>query len=139
MMHAPANASGEEHPNVDQEIKATWASVLDGRYNDAIARATKLLNQVDPIQDGEAYWRASSMWAWCLFDLGARERGLRSAVGRLSAVVVEARDGQAYLHRRLGRETGISLVSPNDECLSPRSSCRPVNRSPAHDSARRGL
>lgn len=75
MMHAPANASGEEHPNVDQEIKATWASVLDGRYNDAIARATKLLNQVDPIQDGEAYWRASSMWAWCLFDLGARERG----------------------------------------------------------------
>ena len=53
-------ASGSQHPNVDEEIRATWASVFDGHLNDAISRAAKLLSEIDPAQDEEAYWRASS-------------------------------------------------------------------------------
>jgi hypothetical protein len=53
-------ASGSQHPNVDEKISATWASVFDGHLNDAISRAAKLLTEIDPAQDEEAYWRASS-------------------------------------------------------------------------------
>jgi hypothetical protein len=53
-------ASGEQPRNVDEEIKATWTSVFDGHLNDAIARAAKLLSEIDPAQDDETYWRASS-------------------------------------------------------------------------------
>src|SRR6516162_11265632 len=60
LLHAGRSASGEQPWNIDEEIKATWASVFDGHLNDAIERAAKLLNQIDPAQDGDAYWRASS-------------------------------------------------------------------------------
>jgi hypothetical protein len=53
-------ALGEEPPNADEEIKAAWASVFEGHINDGITRAAKLLSQIDPAQDEEAYWRASS-------------------------------------------------------------------------------
>src|SRR6476659_9487294 len=53
-------ALGEEPPNADEEIKAAWALVLEGHINDGITRAAKLLSQIDPAQDEEAYWRASS-------------------------------------------------------------------------------
>ena len=45
-------ASGSQHPNVDEEIRATWASVFDGHLQDAITRAEKLLTEIDPAQDG---------------------------------------------------------------------------------------
>jgi CHAT domain-containing protein len=60
IIEAIGAASGSQHPNVDEEIRATWASVFDGHLNDAISRATKLLSEIDPAQDEEAYWRASS-------------------------------------------------------------------------------
>jgi hypothetical protein len=44
LLHAGHTASGEQARSVDEEIKATWTSVLDGHLNDAIARATKLLS-----------------------------------------------------------------------------------------------
>lgn len=53
-------ALGEEPPKADEEIKAAWASVFDGHINDGLTRAAKLLSQIDPAQDEEAYWRASS-------------------------------------------------------------------------------
>jgi hypothetical protein len=56
----PWSAASGEQRNIDEEIKATWTSVFDGHLNDAIARAAKLLTEIDPTQDGEAYWRASS-------------------------------------------------------------------------------
>ena len=51
---------GEPPPNTDQEIKAAWASVFNGHINDGLTRAAKLLSRIDPAQDQESYWRASS-------------------------------------------------------------------------------
>jgi len=59
-LQAGGTAVGEQHRNVDEEIKATWASVFDGHLNDAIARTAKLLSGIDPAQDEDAYWRGSS-------------------------------------------------------------------------------
>src|SRR5260370_11124899 len=55
----PWSAASGEQRNIDEEIKATWTLVFDGHLNDAIARAAKLLSEIDPAQDGDAYWRAS--------------------------------------------------------------------------------
>jgi CHAT domain-containing protein len=62
-------ASGEQPRNIDEEIKATWTSVFNGHLNDAIARATKLLSEIDPAQDGDGYWRASSSLVEILQEL----------------------------------------------------------------------
>ena len=63
-------ASGEQPWGIDEEIKATWASVFDGHLQDAITRAEKLLTEIDPAQDGgEAYWRASSTLVEILQEL----------------------------------------------------------------------
>jgi hypothetical protein len=59
-VQAGGAASGGQSRNFEEETRATWTSVFDGHLNDAIARAAKLLSEIDPIQDGEAYWRASS-------------------------------------------------------------------------------
>jgi hypothetical protein len=56
----PYRPSQPEARNLDEEIKAAWTSVFDGHVNDAIARVAKLLTEIDPAQDEEAYWRASS-------------------------------------------------------------------------------
>ncbi len=53
-------ALGEQLPKADEEIEAAWASVFDGHVNDGLSRAAKVLSQIDPAQDEEAYWRASS-------------------------------------------------------------------------------
>jgi hypothetical protein len=53
-------ALGQQLPNADEEIKAACASVFDGHINDGLTGAAKLLSQIDPAQDEEAYWRASS-------------------------------------------------------------------------------
>ena len=55
-----APALGDHPPNADEEIKAAWASVSGGHINDGLNRAAKLLSQIDPAKDEEAYWRASS-------------------------------------------------------------------------------
>jgi hypothetical protein len=60
IIQAIGAASASQHPKVDEEIRATWASVFEGHLNDAVSRATKLLSEIDPAQDEEAYWRASS-------------------------------------------------------------------------------
>jgi hypothetical protein len=53
-------ALAEQLPKADEEINAAWASVFDGHINDGLTRAAKLLSRIDPAQDEEAYWRASS-------------------------------------------------------------------------------
>ena len=69
LFQACDTASGAQPRNIDEQIKATWASVFDGHLNDAIARATKLLSEIDPAQDGDAYWRASSSLVEILQEL----------------------------------------------------------------------
>jgi hypothetical protein len=57
-------AFGARHRNVDNDIKATRASGIDRQINDAVARAAKLLSEIDPAEDAEAFWRASATLVW---------------------------------------------------------------------------
>jgi hypothetical protein len=59
-----AGASGARHRTVDNDIKATRASAIDGQINDAVARAAKLLSEIDAAEDAEASCRASATLVW---------------------------------------------------------------------------